>query len=172
MLRENRGGARDAAQLAGANAMAFQINSPDLQPDQPIPRAHTCDGEDRAPALAWSGAPPKTSAFALIVHDPDAPRGDWVHWVVFDLPRTTRSLRSGAGPDGGTEGTNDFGKTGWGGPCPPPGSAHRYVFELYALDAPIGLPAGSSRDDVQRAMKGHVLGRASLVGRYARRAGA
>jgi Raf kinase inhibitor-like YbhB/YbcL family protein len=154
--------------------MTFQLRSQDIQADQPIPKDHTCDGSDRSPALEWSGAPPRTTAFALVVHDPDAPSGDWTHWILFDLPRTTRSIRAGVDGenkvDGASQGTNDFGKIGWGGPCPPPGQAHRYVFELYALDAMLGLGPGASRAEVERAMKGHVLARTSLVGRYAREA--
>jgi Raf kinase inhibitor-like YbhB/YbcL family protein len=152
--------------------MAFVLLSDDIEPNDTIPIEHTCDGDDRSPPLTWHGAPAETAAYALVVHDPDAPRGDWVHWVVFDLPATTRSLPNGVPRartvDGGAQGTNDFGKLGWGGPCPPPGAAHRYVFELYALDAPLGLPPGSKRADVERAMQGRVLARTELVGRYAR----
>ena len=152
--------------------MAFVLLSDDIEPNDTIPIEHTCDGDDRSPPLTWKGAPAETAAYALVVHDPDAPRGDWVHWVVFDLPATTRSLPTGVPRartvDGGAQGTNDFGKIGWGGPCPPPGAAHRYVFELYALDAPLGLPPGSTRAEVERAMEGHVLARTELVGRYAR----
>lgn len=152
--------------------MAFELLSDDIAPDEPIPIAHTCDGDDRSPTLTWSGAPEGTRAFALVVHDPDAPRGDWVHWVVYDLPASTRALPAGVPRartvDGGAQGTNDFGKLGWGGPCPPPGAAHRYVFELHALDAPLGLPPGSTRAEVERAMEGHVLARSTLVGTYAR----
>lgn len=152
--------------------MTFQLRSDDIQDQQPIPTQHTCDGDDRSPALEWSGAPARTQAFALVVHDPDAPAGDWTHWLVFDLPRTTRALKPGAPAsahvDGGAQGTNDFGKLGWGGPCPPPGSPHRYMFELYALDAPLGLSPGAKRAEVERAMRGHVLARAHLSGSYAR----
>ncbi len=150
----------------------FQLRSPDIEPNQPIPKEHTCDGGDRSPALEWSGAPAKTHSFALVVHDPDAPSGDWVHWVVFDLSRTTRTIPAGvlgtSHLDGGAQGKNDFGRMGWGGPCPPPGRPHRYVFELYALDGPLGLPPGSTRAEVEHAMRGHVLARTSLVGSYAR----
>lgn len=152
--------------------MKFVLRSEDIEDDRAIPRAYTCDGGDRSPALEWSGAPPSTQAFALVVHDPDAPSGDWTHWVVFDLPKTTHALPAGisgaAHVDGGAQGKNDFGKIGWGGPCPPPGREHRYFFDLYALDQPLGLPPGSPREKVERAMKGHVLGQTSLVGRYAR----
>jgi Raf kinase inhibitor-like YbhB/YbcL family protein len=152
--------------------MALQLKSTEIRANKPIPKEVTCDGDDRSPSLEWSGAPPKTQTFALVVHDPDAPRGDWTHWIVYDIPRTTRALKPGAPADehvdGGAQGTNDFGRLGWGGPCPPPGSAHRYVFELYALDAPLGLAPGSSRADVEAAMKGHVLARASLTGSYER----
>ena len=116
--------------------------------------------------LAWSGAPAGTAAFALIVDDPDA-RG-FVHWVVFDVPAEQASLAEGASGGAGLgEGRNDFGRRGWGGPCPPSGS-HRYIFELSALDAPLGLGGSPTAADVRRAMAGHVLGSARLTGTYRR----
>lgn len=139
-----------------------------------IPTIHTCDGSDASPALAWDGAPPATKSFALIVDDADAPAGDWVHWVVFNLPGAARSLSGGLPhganvPSGGRQGRNDFGNVGYGGPCPPPGSAHRYHFKLYALDSRLDLPAAATKADLQMAMRDHVLAQAELVGRYQRR---
>jgi Raf kinase inhibitor-like YbhB/YbcL family protein len=140
-----------------------------------IPVAHTCDGPDRSPPLAWSDAPAATKSFALIVDDPDAPAGTWVHWVLIDLPGTMRDLPQGvptretlADLGGARQGRNDSRRLGYGGPCPPPGKPHRYFFKLYALDAPLGLPAGATKADVLRAMPEHVLAEAELMGTYAR----
>ena len=113
------------------------------------------------------GAPAGTRAFALIVHDPDAPRGDWVHWVLYDLAPDTHALAEGAS-DGGRSGENDFGRLGWGGPSPPPGAPHHYVFELVALDAKLDLRVGATRDELERAIRGHELARAKLIGKYGR----
>ena len=137
-----------------------------------IPRRFTCEGEDTSPALTWGDAPAGTASFVLIVDDPDAPRGTWTHWTLFNLPATTTNLgegwRSGAG---GTSGRNDFGNTGYGGPCPPRGHGpHRYFFRLYALDvAHLALAEGAARKDLERAMAGHVLAQAQWMGRYERR---
>lgn len=146
----------------------MELHSEAFRSGDTIPVEHTADGEDRSPPLTWSGAPAGTRAFALIVHDPDAPRGDWVHWVLFDLAPDTQTLGEGQ-RDGGRSGTNDFGRLGWGGPSPPPGAPHRYVFELVALDSELGLPEGATRDEVERAMGGHEIARAKLVGKYGRR---
>jgi Raf kinase inhibitor-like YbhB/YbcL family protein len=109
----------------------------------------------------------------LIADDPDAPVGTWVHWVVFDMPATLRSLPQAVPKkdqlaDGSRQGQNDFGKTGYGGPCPPPGKAHRYFFKLYALDTKLNLPSSSTKKDVERAMQSHVLAQGEYVGRYSR----
>lgn len=153
--------------------MPFTLKSPAFSEGGSIPRQHTCDGTDVSPALSWSGAPEKTRAFALIVDDPDAPRKTWVHWVVFDLPADSAGLPEAVPAresiaSGGSQGVNDFGKVGWGGPCPPSGT-HRYVFTLYALDGPLALSARSRKENVLRAMEGHVLAQTRLIGRYARR---
>jgi Raf kinase inhibitor-like YbhB/YbcL family protein len=137
-----------------------------------IPRLYSCDGRDLSPPLAWTHPPEKTASFILLVEDPDAPRKTWVHWVLYDLPPTARSLPEGVPPrqtveGGGVHGVNDFGNLGYGGPCPPSGT-HRYVFTLSALDGKLGLPARSTRDEVVAAMDGHTLGQARLVGRYTR----
>jgi Raf kinase inhibitor-like YbhB/YbcL family protein len=154
--------------------MAFVIRSPAFEEGGNIPVVHTCDGDDRSPPLLWSGEPPGTRAFALIVHDPDAPAGDWVHWVLYDLPGSCHELPEGipsrAKVTGlGRQGKNDFRRLGWGGPCPPRGPAHHYRFRLLALDEAPETPPDASRERLLEALHGHVLGEAVLTGRYQRR---
>jgi Raf kinase inhibitor-like YbhB/YbcL family protein len=153
--------------------MSFQLATTAFSAGGAIPRKFTCDGPDISPKLTWNDPPAKTQSFALIMDDPDAPVGTWVHWVIYDLLANTRDLAEGVAkqeqlPDGARQGRNDFGKIGYGGPCPPPGKPHRYFFKLYALDAKLGLKAGATKADVERAMKGHTLTQAELIGRYAR----
>lgn len=138
-----------------------------------IPRAHTADGADRSPALEWGEPPPGTRAFALIVDDPDAPAGTWIHWVLYDLPGSSRRLaedqpRTADLPGGAHQGRNSWGRVGWNGPSPPPGRPHRYFFRLSALSAPLGLPAGATRDQVEAALRGRVLAQATWMGTYER----
>ena len=139
-----------------------------------IPTKHTCEGEDVSPTLEWSSVPEGTRSFALIVDDPDAPDPDapkltWVHWVLFNLPAHCRGLPEGiaseALPDGTCEGVNDWKRTGWGGPCPPIGR-HRYFFRLYALDCRLKSAGTMTRKQLDRAMEGHVLAEATLMGTY------
>jgi Raf kinase inhibitor-like YbhB/YbcL family protein len=144
-----------------------------FHPGGDIPAAHTCEGQDVSPPLAWEGAPEATRSFVLICTDPDAPMGTWVHWLLFNLPAETRSLLEKFPtdpelPSGARQGRNDFGRTGYGGPCPPPGPAHRYQFALYALDARMDLKPGCRRAEVEQAMKGHILATAELTGRFSR----
>lgn len=157
--------------------MSFQLTSPSFAPSQPIPARHTSDGDDASPALAWTEPPAGTQSFVLVVHDPDAPdprapKRDWVHWVLYDVPGSTRSLTEGAAaaalPRGTREGRNDWGEPGWRGPSPPVGR-HRYFFELHALDCALPDLGPASRRDVEAAMKGHVLGTAALMGTYEKR---
>lgn len=153
--------------------MSFQIRTPAFSAGGDIPKKFTCDGADVSPQLAWNDPPAKTQAFALIGDDPDAPVGTWVHWVLFDLPASTRELAEGVPKQeqvagGAKQGRNDFGKIGYGGPCPPPGKPHRYFFKLYALDANLGLKAGATKAEAERAMKGHILAQAELMGKYGR----
>ena len=155
--------------------MAFSLSSPAFKEGATIPGKYTCDGADVSPSLSWSGAPPGTVTFALIADDPDAPAGTWVHWVLYDLPAATTQLAENversdapASLGGARQGRTDFRRPGYGGPCPPPGPAHRYFFKLYALDAPLKLQAGATKWDVEAAMQGHVLGTAQLMGTYAR----
>ncbi len=147
--------------------MTFTLTSSAFREGASIPVKHTCDGPDVSPPLAWSGAPKNTKTFALICDDPDAPAGTWVHWVLFNVPPTVTQLPENASGSG-TEGRNDFRKTGYGGPCPPPGKPHRYFFKLYALDASLALKAGATKADVERAMQGHVLAQAQLMGTFGR----
>jgi Raf kinase inhibitor-like YbhB/YbcL family protein len=119
------------------------------------------------PPLSFGGVPEKTAALALIVDDPDAPAKTWAHWVVWNIPATTAEIPEDSVPPGALQGTNDFGKRKYGGPCPPSGT-HRYFFKLYALDAPLSLPAGAAKAQVEQEIGAHLLGRAELVGRYRR----
>ena len=151
--------------------MALRLNSTAFQNGGKIPREFTCDGADKSPALTWTEPPAKTQSFALIVDDPDAPRGTWVHWVLYDLPADTRGLEQGVAQDrqlanGARQGRNDFGKIGYNGPCPPRGAAHRYFFKLYALDSKTNLKPGATKAELERAIKGHILANAELVGLF------
>ena len=133
-----------------------------------IPPLHTCSGADVSPALEWNGVPEGTRSFALIMEDPDAPMGTWIHWLLFDIPGNLRTLAQGTKQVGVT-GTNSFGRLGYGGPCPPPGRAHRYYFRLYALSVErLGVQQGAQRKELERAMKGHVLAEAACMGRFHR----
>jgi Raf kinase inhibitor-like YbhB/YbcL family protein len=138
-----------------------------------IPSKYTCSGPDISPALSWTQSPPRTLSFALIVDDPDAPAGTWVHWVVYNLPASARRLPEQVPPgesiaSGGKQGLNDFPQNGYGGPCPPPGKPHRYFFRLYALDGLLDPRAPIHRKDVDAAMKGHILAQAELMGTFGR----
>jgi Raf kinase inhibitor-like YbhB/YbcL family protein len=157
--------------LWGTPALAFDLKSPAFGQNASIPRTYSCDGPDRSPPLRWNAPPSGAKGYALVVEDPDAPAGTWVHWVLYRIPAGARQLPEGVPvrdtvAGAGTQGINDFRKVGWGGPCPPPGAAHRYVFTLYALDSDLTLPPGTSRSDLQAAMEGHVLGQAVLTGRF------
>jgi Raf kinase inhibitor-like YbhB/YbcL family protein len=153
--------------------MSFTLSSPAFPPNGAIPALYTCEGRDISPPLAWSNAPPGAKSFALIHDDPDAPHGRWVHWVLFNLPPSTRQLddtypSDPEQPDGARQGLTDFGRTGYGGPCPPSGT-HRYLFTLYALDRMLAVRPGTSVQEVESAMKGHIVGQAQLMGTYRRK---
>jgi len=153
--------------------MSFKVSTTAFQPEGDIPSKYTCTGPDVSPALTWSDPPAGTQSFTLIADDPDAPVGTWVHWVAYDLPASTRQLpegvpKTGAIPGGGVQGLNDFGKTGYGGPCPPPGKPHRYYFKLYALDGKLNLKPGATEKAVEQAMQGHILAQAEIMGRFKR----
>lgn len=152
--------------------MAFTLESPAFDEGNTIPTRYTCEGEDVSPELRWQDAPANAQSFALIMDDPDAPGRTFTHWVLFNIPGDQTTLTEVLQPgDVGTSGTNDFGKTGYGGPCPPPGHGpHRYFFTLYALDTDtLNLSAGASRSEVEQAMQGHIIGQAQLMGRYERK---
>ncbi len=135
---------------------------------------HTCDGDDTSPPLAWTGVPVETRSFVLLCEDPDAPRGIWLHWLIWNLPADAIELKPGVPPSpefpsGARQGLNDGGDLGYSGPCPPPGKPHRYVFRLFALDTGLNLPPGVNRSDLESAMTGHVLAEGTIVGTYERR---
>lgn len=133
-----------------------------------IPPEHTCDGTDRNPPLTIRNVPAKSRSLALIVDDPDAPSGTWVHWVVWNIGPGTTEIPANSVPGGALQGTNDFGKQSYGGPCPPSGT-HRYFFKLYALDIPLSLKSGATKAQLEEAMKGHILEKTELLGLYRRR---
>jgi len=133
-----------------------------------IPQEYTCDGADGSPPLTIRNVPAKSRSLALIVDDPDAPRGTWVHWVVWNIGPDTTETPANSVPRGALQGTNDFGKQSYGGPCPPSGT-HRYFFKLYALDISLTLKAGATKVQLEEAMKGHILEKTELLGLYRRR---
>jgi Raf kinase inhibitor-like YbhB/YbcL family protein len=150
----------------------IKISSPAFQEEGTIPERYTCDGDGISPPLSWEAIPEGTQSLALIVDDPDAPGGTFVHWVLYDLPADLEGLPEnlppGKGfPIGGTEGINSTNKTGYVPPCPPSGT-HRYFFKVYALDQMLNLPAGETKDRLLEAMEGHILGQGQLMGRYKR----
>jgi Raf kinase inhibitor-like YbhB/YbcL family protein len=151
----------------------MQLTSSAFQPESNIPREFTCEGRNVSPELSWSGAPPAAKSFALVMHDPDAPvSGGFTHWLVYNIPVAVDHLpehvpNQDALPGGGVQGKNDSGRYGYMGPCPPSGT-HRYYFRLYALDVELDSGAGSSKDALEKAIEGHVLAQAELLGRYKR----
>jgi len=153
--------------------MSLQMSSAAFSSGEAIPKKFTCDGPDVSPQLKWNDPPANTQSMALIMDDPDAPGSTWVHWVLYDLPANTRELPEGVAKQeqlssGARQGRNDFEKTGYGGPCPPPGKPHRYFFKLYALDNKLNLKSGATKVELERAMKSHVLAQAELIGKYGR----
>lgn len=152
------------------------LDTPAFKPDGLIPARHTCDGEDLSPELLWTPVP-QAAAFALIMDDPDAPAGTWVHWVLYDIPAGTLRLEQGlpktdtllaGAKQGACWGVDRFEKVGYHGPCPPPGKPHRYVFKLYALKSALGLEPKATKSQVLAAMDGKVIGSAQLIGKYGR----
>lgn len=157
--------------------MTMHLTSPDFLPDGEIPRQFTCEGPDISPALEWTGVPAAAQSLALIVDDPDAPdprapRMTWVHWVLYDIPaaasRLPKHARTDTLPPGTREGLNDWKRVGYGGPCPPIGR-HRYFFKLYALDTMLLITKALTKAELERAMDGHILAQAELVGTYEKR---
>jgi Raf kinase inhibitor-like YbhB/YbcL family protein len=152
--------------------MNIKLSSTAFQDGEMIPTKYTCNGANVSPPLEWSGVPQTAKSLALICDDPDAPGKTWVHWVVFDLPASRTSLPENVPPqetiaDGGKQGTTDFKKIGYGGPCPPSGT-HRYFFKIQALDTDLNLNSRTTKDQLLQAMKGHVLAQGELMGRYKR----
>lgn len=150
----------------------LEVTSSAFEEGANIPSDFTCDGEELSPPIQWASAPDGTKGFAVVVSDPDAPSGNWVHWMIYDLSPELDQLPLGISakaviPGGGFQGKNDFGKMGYGGPCPPQG-AHRYFFKVYALDTILHLEPGVSKEQLERAMRGHILAEGSLMGRYER----
>ena len=145
----------------------FRIFSSAFADGAAIPHLHTCDGADVSPSLEWTDPPEGTRSFALLVEDPDAPRGTWTHWMLWDIPSAARTLAQGSRE--GTAGINDFGRPGYGGPCPPPGKAHRYYFRLYAITVErLGLAPEAGRAEFDRALTGIVAGTAFCMGKFGR----
>jgi Raf kinase inhibitor-like YbhB/YbcL family protein len=152
--------------------MSIKITSTAFAAGGLIPKQYTCDGANVSPPLSWSGVPPNAKALVLICDDPDAPAKTWVHWVAYDLPVTLTSLPENTATTteltgGGKQGANDFKKIGYGGPCPPSGT-HRYYFKLYALDTDTSLTPGATKDQLLKAMEGHIVAQGQLMGRYKR----
>ena len=153
--------------------MEIKITSSAFEDGGLIPARYTCDGEDISPPLQWAGVPEGVRSIALICDDPDAPMGTFVHWVLFNLPAVTKELAEDVPADktlqnGARQGITDFGRIGYGGPCPPSGT-HRYFFKIYALDAELALKAGAGKRELLKAMEGHILAQGQLVGKYRRR---
>jgi len=151
----------------------IQVTSADFKHGDAIPRLHSCEGENLSPALAWSGVPLERRSLALICEDPDAPRGTYIHWVLYNLPGETVELSRGVPPvpelpSRACQGRNDAGEIGYTGPCPPAGKPHRYYFRVYALDIMLSLPYGVSKGELERAMSEHILAQGTLMGTYQR----
>lgn len=144
-----------------------------FKPGENIPEEYTCSGKNVSPVLSWKEVPEGTKSIALIMDDPDAPMGTFVHWVIYNIPSDTRTLPRGVKKsktleDGSRQGKNDFGNIGYGGPCPPPGKPHRYFFKIYALDTELTLDPGASKKGVEKALDGHILAKGELMGKYKR----
>lgn len=154
-------------------AMCIDVSSHAFKHGERIPAIYTCDGRDISPSLSWCGAPGEVKSYALIMDDPDAPGGTFTHWVVYDMSYKLAVLPENI-PKGdkflhGLQGKTSFDRAGYGGPCPPAGKPHRYFFKMYALDvATLGLPEGAPRQDVEKAMQGHILAKGEIIGTYGR----
>ncbi len=169
-----------ATARAGGKGVAmaeFRLSSPGFRHNQPVPAKFTCDGHDVSPPLRWEGAPAGTKSFALICDDPDAPGGTWVHWVIWGIPATATGLPENVSKTesvpalgGAKHGENSWPRLGYGGPCPPPGhGVHHYHFKVYALDAEPALKPRATKQQLEEAMRGHILAMAELVGTYQRK---
>ena len=170
---DGNGTTPDKGPASDQTAGAFSLTSSDVQQGKAIDKKFSCQGSDISPALSWTNAPAGTKSFALIMDDPDAPSGTFVHWVLYDMPATLSSLKQNVAKTAtvagvGTQGKNGFGKLGYGGPCPPPGKAHRYNFTLYALSATLSGASGWTKAELLTKMQGKSLGTAKLMGTYQR----
>jgi Raf kinase inhibitor-like YbhB/YbcL family protein len=153
------------------SATTMSVSSAAFADGQSIPDKYTCHGQDISPPLQWSGTPSQAKSIALTCEDPDAPSGTFTHWVIFDVPATATGLpenvsKSATLPDGSEQGKNSFGNTGYNGPCPPGGKLHHYIFKVYALDTSVKLDSGAEREDLLKAIDGHVLSQGQLTGTY------
>jgi hypothetical protein len=171
--RAENGAAEKGSEEAGAPRPVIKLTSAAFQEGGSIPKKYTCDDANASPPLAWDVVPPNAKTIALIADDPDAPRGTWVHWVLFNLPASARELRENVPTQdkisgGGAQGTNDFKRVGYGGPCPPPGGPHRYFFKLYALDTELPPDSSTTKDKLLTAMQGHIVAQGQLMGKYER----
>jgi Raf kinase inhibitor-like YbhB/YbcL family protein len=158
----------DSPITEAADMGTMKISSPAFKHNEMIPSKYTCDGADVNPALVIEGVPAEAKSLALIMDDPDAPRGTWVHWVVWNVNPKIREIKENTVPDGGKQGINDFRKHDYGGPCPPSGT-HRYFFKLYALDATLDLGPNATKAQLESAMKGHIIARTEMIGLYTRK---
>src|SRR5271169_5131444 len=154
--------------MEAQNMSTLKISSPAFKHNGHIPPKYTCDGIDINPPLTIENTPPGTKSFALIVDDPDAPAGTWVHWVIWNMGSDVQTIEENTVPTGASEGVNDFRKQNYGGPCPPSGT-HRYFFKLYALDRSLTLNKNTTKADLERAMKGHIIAQSEVIGLYARK---
>jgi Raf kinase inhibitor-like YbhB/YbcL family protein len=160
-------------QTKGGEHMALVLRSSAVESGGRIPQTYTCDGRDVSPPLRWDKTPQGTKSFALICDDPDAPMGTWVHWVIYNIPAETDRLPEAVPSaerldNGALQGSNDFGRTGYGGPCPPRGKPHRYFFRLYALDGQLSGAAGLTKKALLNQMQGHILETSEFYGLYGR----
>ena len=154
--------------------MKIQITSTAFKHGEPIPGKYSCSGADVSPPLAIQNVPKEAKSLVLILDDPDAPSGSWIHWILYGIPAQTTVIPEGTAakataPVTALLGKNSWGKTEWGGPCPPPGGKHRYYFRLYAVDAELSLPRGASKPDLMRAIDGHILAQGELMGTFLRK---
>ena len=153
--------------------MSMSLRSSAIEAGSSISRLYTCDGRDVSPPLRWDNPPPGTESFAMLCDDPDAPMGNWVHWVIYNIPAAVRALLEAVPAvakleDGTLQGKSDFGRIGYGGPCPPRGKPHRYFFKLYALDTQLSLSSGIIESALLKAIEGHVLEEVQFFGTYGR----
>jgi Raf kinase inhibitor-like YbhB/YbcL family protein len=166
-------GSSSSFPLAGASPMSLTISSPSFSNGGKIDKKFTCEGADVSPRLQWGEPPSGTKSFALLVDDPDAPAGNWNHWTAWNIPSASHGLEEGISkkprlPDGTQQGTNDFKKIGYNGPCPPAGKPHRYFFKLFALDKNLALKSDAGKPELESAMKGHILAEGEWMGQYQR----